>query len=142
VPIKQAFSRLAANLGNALLSVAAAITALLVFFPANAVSQVLNQHSEPTAQEMPKTTVTQEIKGTVKVTVEADKRRGFLAPRALGVVSLVGDKDLMDPMMPQILQSAGVTTLRYAGGNYPDNYHWSTYKLTKWQGTDASHGDP
>jgi len=142
VLIKQAFSRLAANLGIAVASLAAAITALLVFFPANAVSQVLNQHSEPTAQEMPKATVTQEIKGTVKVTVEADKRRGFLAPRALGVVSLVGGKDLMDPMMPQILQSAGVTTLRYPGGNYPDNYHWSTYKPTKWQGTDASHGDP
>jgi alpha-L-arabinofuranosidase len=39
-------------------------------------------------------------------------------------------------MMPQILQSSGITTLRYPGGAYADNYHWSTYKPTKWQGTD------
>jgi hypothetical protein len=115
VPIKQAFIRQGANLDAAVPLMV--ITALLLPFVAqNGFSQVLNQHSEPTAQEIPKATVTQEIKGTVKVTVETDKRRGFLAPRALGVVSLVSDKDLMDPMMPQILQSAGVTTLRYPAG--------------------------
>jgi ABC-type enterochelin transport system substrate-binding protein len=67
VPIKQAFSRQAANLEAAVPLLASVITALLLLFVVhNASSQVLNQHSEPTAQEMPKATVTQEIKGTVK----------------------------------------------------------------------------
>ena len=71
-------------------------------------------------------------RATVKVTVQADKARGFLAPRALGMASSAADNHLMDPLMPQILQSAGVTTLRYPGGNYSDTYQWSTYKPTKW----------
>jgi alpha-L-arabinofuranosidase len=107
----------------------------ILFLP-TAICQVLNQHEEPKAQEMPKATVVQEIKGTVKVSVDTDKKRGFLAPRALGVVAPVGDNNTIDPLMPQILQSAGVTTLRYPGGANSDNYHWSTYKPTKWQGTD------
>ena len=47
-----------------------------------------------------------------------------------------GDNQLMDAMMPQVLQNSGITTLRYPGGAYADNYHWSTYKPTKSQGTD------
>jgi hypothetical protein len=70
-------------------------------------------------QEMPKATVVQKIKGTVKVNVDADKRRGFLAPRALGVVFPIGDAKTMDPLMGQILQSAGVTTLRYPAAISP-----------------------
>ncbi len=99
--------------------------------------QVLNQHEEPKTADFSQTGATkQEIRGVVKVTVQADKPRGFLPPRGLGVFSSAGDKQLMDPMMPQILQSSGVTTLRYPGGAYADNYHWSSYKPTKWQGTD------
>src|SRR5947208_9086693 len=99
--------------------------------------QVLNQHEEPKTADFSQTGSTQqEIRGAVKVTVQADKPRGFLPPRGLGVFSSAGDNQLMDPMMPQILQSSGVTTLRYPSGAYSDNYHWSTYKPTKWQGTD------
>ncbi len=112
------------------------VASTLLSAPHPATCQVLNQHEEPKAQEMPKATVVQEIKGTVKVTVDAEKRRGFLAPRALGMVSPVADANTIDPLMPQILQSAGVTTLRYPGGSSADNYHWATYKATKWQGTD------
>lgn len=124
---------------------------VLMLFPARsaAQSQVVNQNNGPgRSQDMPQADVTLEIKGTVKVTVQADKARGFLAPRALGMASSAADNHLMDPLMPQILQSAGVTTLRYPGGNYSDNYHWSTYKPTKWQGADppqyayyAAHND-
>ncbi len=68
-----------------------------------------------------------EIKGSVKVTVQADRKTGFLAPRALGMASSVGDNHLADQLMPQILQSSGVTTLRYPGGRNSDTFHWSTY---------------
>lgn len=106
-----------------------------VFVP-SVLGQVLNQHDEPKAQDMPQITVVQEIKGVVKVTVQADKVRGFLAPRALGMLSSLGDNQLADPLMPQILQFAGITTLRNPGGSYADNYHWSSYKPTKFQGSD------
>jgi hypothetical protein len=109
-----------------------AITAGSVVF-----GQVLNQRTEPQAADLSQAgTNKQEIRGTVKVTIQADKPRGFLPPRGLGVFSSVGDNQLMDPLTPQILQSSGVTTLRYPGGTYADNYHWSTYKPTQWQGTD------
>ena len=88
-----------------------------------------NNHTER-SQDMPESQVSLEIKGTVKVTVQADKVRGFMAPRALGMASSIGDNQLMDPLMSQILASAGVSTLRYPGGNYSDNFHWSTYKPT------------
>ena len=66
------------------------------------------------------------------MTIQADKfTGGFVAPRALGMASSVADSHLMDPLMPQILQSSGVTTLRYPGGRYSDTNHWSTYKPTQ-----------
>jgi alpha-L-arabinofuranosidase len=100
-------------------------------------SQVANHSDAPTRpQDLPQSDVALEIKGTVKVTVQADKVRGFMAPRALGMASSIGDNHLMDPLMPQILMSAGVSTLRYPGGAYSDNYHWSTYKPTKTQASD------
>src|SRR5947208_9477682 len=99
--------------------------------------QVLNQHEEPKTADFSQTGSTQqEIRGAVKVTVQADKPRGFLPPRGLGVFVSAGDNQLMDAMMPQVLQNSGITTLRYPGGAYADNYHWSTYKPTKSQGTD------
>ena len=111
--------------------------AVIILVASAAFGQVLNQHEEPKAADFSQTGSTkQEIRGAVKVTVQADKPRGFLPPRGLGVFSSVGDNQLMDPIMPQILQSSRVTTLRYPGGAYADNYHWSTYKPTKWQGTD------
>src|SRR5258708_17009581 len=111
---------------------------LAAAFIPSALGQVLNQHDEPKAQDMPQATVAQEIRGVVKVTIGADKMRGFLAPRALGMMSSPGDNQLPDPLIPQILQSSGVPTLRYPGGSYADNYHWSTYKPTKFQASDQS----
>jgi len=113
------------------------ITIGLTLFSDVAFSQVYNQRSEPQTADFSQTgTTAKEIRGAVKVTIQADKPRGFLPPRGLGVLSSAGDNQLMDPMMPQILQSSGVTTLQYPGGAYADNYHWSTYEPTKgtaWQ---------
>jgi hypothetical protein len=106
-------------------------------------SQSLNQMQEPDRNAPIESTqaaeVPTEIKGPVKVTIQADKLTGFLAPRALGLASSIGDSHLTDPLMPQILQSSGVTTLRYPGGRYSDNFHWSTYKSSAWQGKTAAY---
>jgi hypothetical protein len=94
---------------------------LLVPPRGSAQSQVVNQNNGPgRSQDMPQADVALEIKGTVKVTIQADKTRGFMAPRALGMASSAADNHLLDPLMPQILQSAGVSTLRYPGGSYSD----------------------
>src|ERR1700675_1672400 len=58
------------------------------------------------ASEAPK-----EIKGPVKVTIQADKITGFMAPRAIGMASSLEDSHLMDPLMGQILASSGVSTM-------------------------------
>ena len=99
--------------------------ASLLVSPAIAHGQGLNQNGagEHAKQDIQDVDVAQEIKGPVKVTIQVDKLKGFLAPRALGMASSTGDNHLMDPLMPQILQSAGVTTLRYPGGNYSDHNH-------------------
>jgi len=103
-------------------------------------SQSLNTMAEPDRNAQIENTqaadVPLEIKGTVKVTIQADKITGFMAPRVLGMAYSLDDSHLTDPLMPQILQSSGVTTLRYPGGVYSDNFHWSTYKPTKWQASD------
>jgi alpha-L-arabinofuranosidase len=77
--------------------------------------------------------VVQSITGVVKVTVEADKTRNFMAPRAPGIEASVSDNTLMDPALPGLLRDDGVTTLRYPGGAFADNYHWSTHKATNSQ---------
>lgn len=87
----------------------------------------------------PDATTAQEIKGVVKVTVQSDKPKAFLAPRALGVSWDMAGKELGDPLMPQILASSGVTTLRYPGSRSANTYHWSTNKTTG--GTAASIND-
>lgn len=93
-----------------------------------AVSQVLNQHDSGGPQDMPTATSAPEIKGVVKVTVDMDKGRTFMAPRALAVNSSIADAHLMDAELPGLLRGAGITTLRYPGGGFADNFHWSTNK--------------
>jgi len=90
--------------------------------------QVMNQHDAGKPQDMPTATVPQEIKGVVKVNISMDKPRTFMAPRAMAVNASVADAHLMDPDLPALLRAAGITTLRYPGGGFTDNYHWSTNK--------------
>lgn len=83
----------------------------------------------------------QEFKGTVKVLVQADKPKAFLAPRALGVSWDIAGNEIQEPLMPQILASSGVTTLRYPGSRFADIYHWSTNTTTGPGGAAAPGND-
>src|ERR1700690_2774768 len=113
------------------------IGSLLVASPVVFGQSVYNgSGNNPDKKDMADADVVHEIRGTVKVTIQADKAMGFIAPRAMGMASSLGDNHLMDDMMPQILQAGGLTTLRYPGGTYSDTFHWSTYKPTKTQGSD------
>src|SRR5258708_1209576 len=92
-------------------------------------SQVLNQHDTSRPQDMPTaTSAGAEIKGVVKVTIDMDKGRTFMAPRAMAVNASISDSHLLDPELPVLLRGAGITTLRYPGGAFADNYHWLTNK--------------
>lgn len=89
----------------------------------------------------PQVSPAQEIKGVVKVSIQADKPKAFLAPRALGVSWDMPANALEEPLMPQILASSGVTTLRYPGSRWADIYHWSTNKSTGREQAVDSPGD-
>src|SRR5579863_7108785 len=72
-----------------------------------AVSQVLNQHDTGGPQDMPTTAnAPAEIKGPVKVTVDMDKARTFMAPRAMAVNASIADAHLLDPELPALLRGA------------------------------------
>ena len=71
--------------------------------------------------------------GPVKVKIDVAKPLTFMAPLAMGIHTSVYDNHLMDPSIPSLLRATAITTLRYPGGGYADNYHWSTYKSTRWQ---------
>ena len=43
----------------------------------------------------------------------------------------------MDPEVPALLRAAGITTLRYPGGGFADNFHWSTNKPSNSQSGTA-----
>lgn len=104
------------------------VLGLVLMLSQAAVCQVLNQHDTAGPQDMPTATAAPEIKGVVKVTVDMDKGRTFMAPRAMAVNSSISDAHLMDPDVPVLLRGAGVTTLRYPSGGFADNFHWSTNK--------------
>ncbi len=71
--------------------------------------------------------------GPVKINVDFAKTKNFMAPIAMGIHTSVYDNHLMDDSIPALLRATAITTLRYPGGGYADNYHWSVYKSTKWQ---------
>src|SRR5450755_3421148 len=106
------------------------VVAALVVLSQLAVGQVLNQHDTNGPQDMSTSNAPSKIKGVVKVTVDMDKARTFMAPRAVAVNSSVSDAHLMDQNLPSQLRAAGVTTLRYPGLGYADTYHWATGKTT------------
>lgn len=69
----------------------------------------------------------------VKVSVDASKLRNVVGYRAFGIQTSVSDNNLISPLVVQLLRAAAINTLRYPGGVAADNYHWSSYKPTKWQ---------
>jgi hypothetical protein len=102
-----------------------------------AAGQIINQHDTARPQDIPTTTVAPEIKSVVKVTVQMDKPRTFMAPRAMAINASVADSHLMDPALPALLRGSGITTLRYPGGAFADNFHWSTNKPSNSQSSIA-----
>jgi hypothetical protein len=120
--------RRSAGLNFASAGIAIAWLAVPAILAPLASGQIYNQHTESNPQDMPTATVAKEIKGVVKVNVAMDKSTTFMAPRAEAVNASVADGHLADPALPLLLRNAGITTLRYPGGGFADNYHWSTNK--------------
>ena len=66
----------------------------------------------------------------VHVTVRPDEIRQVVPPYAYGMHTSVYDNALHDPALPEQLDEAGITMLRYPGGSYSDLYHWSNHTMT------------
>lgn len=69
---------------------------------------------------------------TVTVAVNTDRVLARVPPNGFGIHTSVYDNALLDPRVPGALETAGITMLRYPGGGYSDNYHWSTHSMTPW----------
>jgi hypothetical protein len=52
----------------------------------------------------------------------------------------VYDNALHAPELPELLEEAGISLLRYPGGGYSDNYHWATHTMTHWADNPANKG--
>lgn len=76
---------------------------------------------------------------SVDVQVELDSALPSMQPFALGVHSSVYDNQLHNQEVPELLSEAGIRMLRYPGGGYSDNYHWSTHSMTPWQNGNAGY---
>jgi hypothetical protein len=66
----------------------------------------------------------------VAVTVDFTASLAEVPKLGLGMHSSVYDNDLHEPTTPDALNEAGVGMLRYPGGGYSDNYHWSVHRLS------------
>jgi len=64
------------------------------------------------------------------VTIDAATPLAVVPPLGYGMHSSVYDNSLHDPATPGALDQAGIRLLRYPGGGYSDNYHWSTHTLS------------
>lgn len=76
----------------------------------------------------------------LSVEVDAESPLATVLPHAFGMHTSVYDNALDYPGLPRQLNEAGITMLRYPGGGYSDNYHWSTHHMTPWRsnGRDGS----
>jgi hypothetical protein len=63
------------------------------------------------------------------VSVEPSTVLSIVAAEGFGLHSSVYDNSLQDPTLPGLLDAVGISILRYPGGGYSDNYHWSTHTL-------------
>jgi hypothetical protein len=73
----------------------------------------------------------------IDVTVDPAEVRRVVPPYAYGMHTSVYDNALHDPNVPTLLDESGIAMLRYPGGGYSDNYHWSNHTMTPW-----ANGDP
>jgi hypothetical protein len=68
----------------------------------------------------------------VNVTINATNVISTVPPDAFGIFMAVWDT--WGGNTPTQLKQAGVTAMRYPGGSYADNYHWSSYQMTPFDG--------
>jgi len=67
-----------------------------------------------------------------RVSVELDLVQRVVPAHAYGMHTSVYDNALHAPELPEQLAQSGISLLRYPGGGYSDNYHWSTHTMTPW----------
>ncbi len=68
---------------------------------------------------------------TTSVTVDTTKALATVPATGIGIHTSVYDSSLSDTTaLPALLATTGIRMLRYPGGSYSDNYHWSQYTLT------------
>jgi hypothetical protein len=67
-----------------------------------------------------------------EVTVNPTAPSAPVAPHAFGMHASVHDNGLHHPSVPGLLGQAGITLLRWPGGGFAGNYHWSTHGMTPW----------
>jgi hypothetical protein len=79
----------------------------------------------PTSHEPP---VAEPIR--VSATVDFDSALAAVPALGIGMHSSVYDNELHETTTPDALNEAGVTLLRYPGGGYSDNYHWSIHRMS------------
>jgi hypothetical protein len=72
------------------------------------------------------------------VTVDVGAERAVVAPYHFGMHSSVYDNALHHEELPAQLQEAGIGLLRWPGGGYSDNYHFSNHSMTPF--SDGSPG--
>lgn len=69
-----------------------------------------------------------------QVTVDFSETRVRVPPLAYGMHASVYDNSLHDPALSGQLKEGGLGLLRWPGGGYSDNYHWSTHTMTPFRG--------
>lgn len=71
------------------------------------------------------------VTGTaVTIDVNLAMARATVSAEVMGLHTSAYDNSMGAATTPALLKAAGVRSLRYPGGSYGDNYHWSTHKTT------------
>ncbi len=69
---------------------------------------------------------------TANVSVDAANVRATMSPMGIGMHTSPYYNDMSNPGLPDRVNEAGVTTLRYGGGGYADVVHWSIMR-NQWE---------
>jgi hypothetical protein len=70
--------------------------------------------------------VSAQVPAGVSVTVSTANTLATVPGTAIGLNTSTYDRNMTDPMVPQLLRHAGVALLRYPGGTESDEYNWAT----------------
>jgi len=75
-----------------------------------------------------------------RVTIDVTAPLAVVPPFGMGLHASVYDNALHAAEVPALLKEAGVALLRWPGGGYADNYHWSLHRMTPWFNNPAQAG--